>query len=116
MLFQRWSKRRENQTEQELVDNPSVFPLVIPLIISSGAIATVILIAGAKPGIVGVASTGLTTAFVLFTVFVFFSAASKIEKLLGKTDMDVLNSLFRMLLAALSAQFVIEGLVEFFPQ
>jgi len=33
MLFQRRSKRRENQTEQELVDDPSVFPLAIPLII-----------------------------------------------------------------------------------
>ena len=65
MLFQRRSKRRENQTEQELVDDPSVFPLAIPLIIGPGAIATVILIAGAKPGLVGIASTGFITALVL---------------------------------------------------
>ena len=116
MLFQRRSKRRENQTEQELVDDPSVFPLAIPLIIGPGAIATVILIAGAKPGLVGIASTGFITALVLLTVFVFFSAASRIEKLLGKTGIDVLTRLLGMLLAALSVQFVIEGLVEFFPQ
>jgi multiple antibiotic resistance protein len=115
MLFQRRSKRRENQTEQELVDDPSVFPLAIPLIIGPGAIATVILIAGAKPGLVGIASTGFITALVLLTVFVFFSAASRIEKLLGKTGIDVLTRLLGMLLAALSVQFVIEGLVEFFP-
>ncbi|MDC3002448.1 MarC family protein [Paracoccaceae bacterium] len=115
MLFQRRSKRREKQTEQELVDDPSVFPLAIPLIIGPGAIATVILIAGAKPGLVGVASTGFITALVLVTVFVFFSAASRIEKLLGKTGIDVLTRLLGMLLAALSVQFVIEGLVEFFP-
>ncbi|NCX58758.1 MAG: MarC family protein [Rhodobacteraceae bacterium] len=116
MLFQRRSKRRENQTEQELVDDPSVFPLAIPLIIGPGAIATVILIAGAKPGLVGVASTGFITALVLVTVFVFFSAAGRIEKLLGKTGIDVLTRLLGMLLAALSVQFVIEGLIEFFPQ
>ena len=116
MLFQRRSKRRENQTEQELIDDPSVFPLAIPLIIGPGAIATVILIAGAKPGLVGVASTVLVTASVLLTVFVFFSAASSVEKLLGKTGIDVLTRLLGMLLAALSVQFVIEGLVEFFPQ
>ena len=116
MLFQRRSKRRENQTEQELVDDPSVFPLAIPLIIGPGAIATVILIAGAKPGLVGVASTGFITALVLVTVFVFFSAASRIEKLFGKTGIDVLTRLLGMLLAALSVQFVIEGLIEFFPQ
>ena len=115
MLFQRRSKRRENQTEQELVDDPSVFPLAIPLIIGPGAIATVILIAGAKPGLVGIASTGFITALVLLTVFVFFSAASRIEKLLGKTGIDVLTRLLGMLLAALSVQFVIEGLFEFFP-
>ena len=116
MLFQRRSKRRENQTEQELVDDPSVFPLAIPLIIGPGAIATVILIAGAKPGLVGVASTGFITALVLVTVFVFFSAAGRIEKLLGKTGIDVLTRLLGMLLAALSVQFVIEGLFEFFPK
>ncbi len=32
MLFQRRSKRRENQTENELINDPSVFPLAIPLI------------------------------------------------------------------------------------
>ena len=116
MLFQRRSKRRENQTEQELVDDPSVFPLAIPLIIGPGAIATVILIAGAKPGLVGIASTGFITALVLLTVFVFFFAASRIEKLLGKTGIDVLTRLLGMLLAALSVQFVIEGLFEFFPK
>ncbi|NCX92089.1 MAG: MarC family protein [Rhodobacteraceae bacterium] len=116
MLFQRRSKRRENQTEQELVDDPSVFPLAIPLIIGPGAIATVILIVGAKPGLVGIASTGFITALVLLTVFVFFSAASRIEKLLGKTGIDVLTRLLGMLLAALSVQFVIEGLFEFFPK
>jgi len=116
MLFQRRSKRRENQTEQELVDDPSVFPLAIPLIIGPGAIATVILIAGAKPGLVGIASTGFITTLVLLTVFVFFSAASRTEKLLGKTGIDVLTRLLGMLLAALSVQFVIEGLFEFFPK
>ena len=116
MLFQRRSKRRENQTEQELVDDPSVFPLAIPLIIGPGAIATVILIDGAKPGLVGIASTSFITALVLLTVFVFFSAASRIEKLLGKTGIDVLTRLLGMLLAALSVQFVIEGLFEFFPK
>lgn len=116
MLFQKRSKRRENQTEQELVDDPSVFPLAIPLIIGPGAIATVILIAGAKPGLPGIASTGFVTALVLLTVFILFSAASRIEKLLGKTGIDVLTRLLGMLLAALSVQFVIEGLFEFFPK
>ena len=115
MLFQRRSKRRENQTENELIDDPSVFPLAIPLITGPGAIATVILITGSKPGLVGIISTGIISTLVLFTVFVFFSAADGIERLLGKTGIDVLTRLLGMLLAALSVQFVIEGIIDFFP-
>ena len=69
MLFQRRSKRRENQTENELIDDPSVFPLAIPLITGPGAIATVILITGSKPGLVGIISTGIISTLGLFTVF-----------------------------------------------
>ena len=69
MLFQRRSKRRENQTENELIDDPSVFPLAIPLITGPGAIATVILITGSKPDLVGIISTGIISTLALFTVF-----------------------------------------------
>ena len=44
-----------------------------------------------------------------------FSAADEIERLLGKTGIDVLTRLLGMLLAALSVQFVIEGIIDFFP-
>ena len=115
MLFQRRSKRRENQTENELIDDPSVFPIAIPLITGPGAIATVILITGSKSGLVGIISTGIISILVLFTVLVFFSAADGIVKLLGKTGIDVLTRLLGMLLAALSVQFVIEGIIDFFP-
>ena len=37
MLFQRRSERRENQTEDKIIDDPSVFPLAIPLIAGPGA-------------------------------------------------------------------------------
>ena len=45
MLFQRRAKRREDQSEEE-ADDPSVFPLAIP-IAGPGSITTIILIAGA---------------------------------------------------------------------
>ena len=81
MHFKRCSKRSEKQTEHELIDDPSVFPLAILLITDPEAIATVILITGSKPGLVGIISTGIISILVLFTVFVFFSAADGIERL-----------------------------------
>jgi multiple antibiotic resistance protein len=52
---------------------------------------------------------------VLLSLFVFFSTASGLERLLGKTGIDVLTRLLGMLLAALSVQFVLEGFFEFMP-
>jgi multiple antibiotic resistance protein len=115
MLFQRRSERRENQTEDKIIDDPSVFPLAIPLITGPGAIATVILIVGAKPGLIGIASAGIVSTLVLLSVFVFFSTASGLERLLGRTGIGVLTRLLGMLLAALSVQFVLEGLFDFVP-
>ena len=51
MLFERRAKRREDRKDEELRDDPSVFPLAIPLIAGPGSIATVILLAGNTPGI-----------------------------------------------------------------
>jgi multiple antibiotic resistance protein len=115
MLFQRRSERRENQTEDKIIDDPSVFPLAIPLITGPGAIATVILIVGAKPGLIGIASAGIVSTLVLLSVFIFFSTASGLERLLGRTGIEVLTRLLGMLLAALSVQFVLEGLFDFAP-
>ena len=69
ILFQRRAMRRENQSKHELTDDPSVLPLAIPLITGPGAIATVIVIAGSKPGLAGIISTGIISTLVLLAVF-----------------------------------------------
>jgi multiple antibiotic resistance protein len=51
----------------------------------------------------------------LITVFIFFLMADGLEKLLGKTGIDVVTRLLGMLLAALSVQFVPEGFFAFLP-
>src|SRR6056297_119234 len=57
MLFQRRTKRRQGQAdeaeEDEHSDDPSIFPLAIPLLAGPGSIATMILLAGQRPGTEG---------------------------------------------------------------
>ncbi|MEP5151905.1 MarC family protein [Planktotalea sp.] len=119
MLFERRSKRREGQAEEEeLVDDPSVFPLAIPLIAGPGSIATVILLAGAEPGFTGLGLALAVMVLTLIVTFIFFEAATPLERLLGKTGINVVSRLLGMLLAALAVQFMLNGLLDFglFPQ
>ncbi|QPM89765.1 MarC family protein [Pseudooceanicola algae] len=113
MLFERRSKRREDQTEPVERPDPSVFPLAIPLIAGPGAIASVILLAGQRPGLGGLALVLGVTLAVLAVVFALFLTAGALERILGRTGINVVTRLLGMLLAALSVQFVLDGLKAF---
>ncbi len=113
MLFERRTKRREDQAEEDERPDPSVFPLAIPLIAGPGAIASVILLAGRHPGITGIAATLAVAACVLSLVFLLFLTAGLLERMLGRTGINVVTRLLGMLLAALSVQFVLDGLRDF---
>ncbi|WP_299827075.1 MarC family protein [uncultured Roseobacter sp.] len=112
MLFERRTKRREDKQEEDR-DDPSVFPLAIPLIAGPGAIASVILLMGQRPGVEGAALVLGATGIVMLIVMGFFLASGMIERALGKTGVTVVTRLLGMLLAALSVQFVLDGLSAF---
>ncbi len=114
MLFERRTKRREDQADAEAdYPDPSVFPIAIPLIAGPGAIASVILLTGRAGGAAGIASVLGVLIGVLLIVLLFFFSAGLIERALGKTGITVVTRLLGMLLAALSVQFVLDGLRDF---
>lgn len=109
MLFERRTQRREGQTADPDHD-PSVFPLATPLIAGPGAIATMILLVGESgtgwPGTFAV--LGLMLLMIVVT-YAFLLASPPLERMLGRTGTIVITRLLGMLLAALSVQFVIDG-------
>lgn len=109
MLFERRTQRREGQ-QADPDHDPSVFPLATPLIAGPGAIATMILLVGKSgDGWLGtVAVLGLLAGMILAT-YLFLLASPWFERLLGRTGTIVITRLLGMLLAALSVQFVIDG-------
>ncbi len=110
MLFERRTQRREGQTADPDHD-PSVFPLATPLIAGPGAIATMILLVGQGGGswAATLAVLGLMLAMMVAT-FLFLLASPPLERMLGRTGTVVITRLLGMLLAALSVQFVIDGI------
>ncbi len=116
MLFQRrQARRQENADEgaQEHHDDPSVFPLAIPLIVGPGAITTIILLAGQAHSGADFAAVAGVMAANLVIVFLTFLAAPLIERALGKVGINIVTRLLGMLLAALAVQFILDGLTSF---
>lgn len=115
MLFQKRTERREDTANDSgHTDDPSVFPLAMPLIVGPGAITTIILLAGQAEGPADIAAIAAVMFAVLLTVLCAFLIAPVLEKLLGKTGLNILTRLLGMLLAALAVQFILDGLLETF--
>ncbi|MFA8442953.1 MarC family protein [Yoonia sp.] len=116
MLFQRRQARREDNAAEgqaEHHDDPSVFPLALPLIVGPGAITTVILLAGQAEGAADMGAIAGVIIAVLLIVLLAFFAAPAIERALGKTGLNIVTRVLGMLLAALAVQFVLDGLRGF---
>lgn len=117
MLFQRRQARRKDNAQEgaaEHHDDPSVFPLALPLIVGPGAITTIILYAGQATGPADFAAIMAVMLLVLVCVFLAFLASSPIERVLGATGLNILTRVLGMLLAALAIQFVIDGVRQSF--
>ncbi len=113
MLFDRRAQRRADHADDKgaPVDDPSVFPLAMPLIAGPGAMATmVLLISETGRTAEGVALVTAVMLAVIAVALVLFLSASLLERLLRRTGTMVLTRLFGLLLAALSVQFVLNGL------
>ena len=109
MLFERRTQRREGQ-QADPDHDPSVFPLATPLIAGPGAIATMILLVGQSgPGWQGAAWVIGLLLVMMAVTFAFLLASPPLERMLGRTGVIVITRLLGMLLAALSVQFVIDG-------
>ncbi|MFO1210050.1 MAG: MarC family protein [Amaricoccus sp.] len=113
MLFERRTDRREQKAEEPRQD-PSVFPLAMPLIAGPGALATMVLLSSRYSGdlamLVGI---HLVMLLVLVITWVLFRMSGLVERALGHIGIVVLTRLFGILLAALSVQFVLDGLRDY---
>ncbi len=109
MLFERRTQRRRNQASA--ADDPSVFPLATPLIAGPGAITTIILLTDKASGSLAAELVIFAVlAAVIGLVMAAFLLAGLFERALGETGINVVTRLLGMLLAALSVQFVVDGI------
>jgi multiple antibiotic resistance protein len=101
----------EEVAESQGRDDISVFPLAIPLIAGPGTIASVLILAGDAGGSTEAFGVILAAgAAVLALAYLFLRLAPRIAKLLGQTGINVVTRLLGLILAALSVQYVADGI------
>lgn len=119
MIFEKREEKKEKNLKKALsrdqISNMATFPLAIPIIAGPGSISAVILLASGRSG--PVEHLGLI-AMVLIVMIAMFGAmiiANRLNKFLGQSGQAVLTRLLGVLLAALSVQFVVDGVKSIWP-
>ena len=114
MIFERRQQRREQSAQtaitKDMIRNISAFPLAIPLIAGPGAISATILVADKLPSLADRAILLPAIALSIAVTWATFVIAERLDVLLGETGRSILTRLLGMLLAALSVQFVADGI------
>ncbi len=114
MVFEKRTERREERADKVKatpeVEDVSVFPMAMPMIAGPGSIATVMLLMSRSSGTAATLVLLGALAAVLALTLAALVAAGPLMKMLGSRIEAVITRLLGVLLAALAAQFVIDGL------
>ena len=114
MVFEKRTQRREERAEKIAaspeIEDVSVFPMAMPMLAGPGAIAAIMLLMNEAEGL----EESLVVLGALGAVLVITAAslvaAGPLIRLLGDRVEAVITRLLGVLLAALAAQYVIDGL------
>jgi len=119
MVFERRTQRRESRA-QSIEGTPeaediSVFPMAIPMIAGPGSIASAMLWVSRADGSAEVAAVLAAITIVMLLTMLALLAAGPIMRLIGEKLEAMITRILGVILAALAAQFVIDGLKQSFP-
>lgn len=113
MVFEKRTERKQEAAEkiEDVFDDVSVFPVAIPLLAGPGSIASIILLmTNQENNFEGQLLVIGALISVLFISLIAFLLAARVMGLMGETVSTVLTRVLGIILAALAAQFIIDGI------
>ena len=118
MVFERRTKRREERAESiegtPEAEDISVFPMAMPMISGPGSIASAMLWVSRADETAQVAIVLAAMTVVILITLLCMLAAGPLMRLMGHKMEAMITRLLGVILAALAAQFVIDGIRESF--
>ncbi|WP_026359806.1 MarC family protein [Sphingomonas sp. PR090111-T3T-6A] len=114
MVFEKRQQRREERAHEielhpEQYEDISIFPMAMPMIAGPGSIASVMLMMQRSHGLIAHIVVLGALAVVLAMMMAALLAAGPLMRFLGYKVEAVITRLLGVLLAALAAQFVVDG-------
>jgi multiple antibiotic resistance protein len=121
MVFEKRTERREQRAEEIsrkaaeehrplASEDISVFPMALPMIAGPGSIATIMLLVSNSNGLIETSLVFAALILVLLLTYLALLAAGPLMNLLGAKIEAMITRILGVILAALAAQFVIDGL------
>jgi multiple antibiotic resistance protein len=119
MVFERRTERRENRANSiegtPDAEDVSVFPMAMPMIAGPGSIASAMLWVSRAEIPIHVAIVLAAITVVMLITLVTLLAAGPLMRLIGDKVESAITRILGVILAALAAQFVVDGLKQSFP-
>ena len=114
MVFERRQQRRESRADEVKAtpehEDISVFPMAIPMIAGPGSIASIMLLMARSNGLdQSLVVLGALAAILVLTLIALL-AAGPLMRFLGHRVEAMVTRILGVILAALAAQFVIDGI------
>jgi len=125
MVFEKRTERRENRAEEvisaaQAADKPmqsediSVFPMAIPMLAGPGSLAAIMLLAARSHGPRETLVVLAALVAVMLITLGSLLAAGPLMKVMGAKFEGALARLLGVVLAALAAQFIVDGIKQSF--
>ena len=119
MVFEKRTERREERAEEILgtpeADDISVFPMAIPMIAGPGSIASIMLLNARANGLPESLVVLGAMSLVMLLTMVALLAAGPLMRFVGAKIEAMITRILGVILAALAAQFVLDGLERSLP-
>jgi multiple antibiotic resistance protein len=114
MVFEKRQERREKRADEvnatPEIEDISVFPMAIPMIAGPGSIASIMLLMARSEGLQqSLVVLGALAAILVLTLLALLTAGP-LMRLLGHKVEGMITRILGVILAALAAQFVIDGI------
>lgn len=113
MVFEKRTQRREERAKEVMeapVEDVSVFPMAIPMIAGPGSIASTMLLMARSEGIEASLVVFAALGLILLLTLIALLMAGPLMTFIGHRVETVVTRLLGVILAALAAQFVIDGI------